>query len=65
MVYKLVRTVVFIKVVRYICIETFVNKRVLLFELYGYMYCYFYVLPEAILYFPINNIVYIIFLQGT
>ena len=33
---------------RYICIETFVHKTSILFELYGHMYCYYNVLPEAI-----------------
>ena len=44
-VYKPLHTAVFIKAVRYICIETFVHKT---FELYGHMYCYYIVLPEAI-----------------
>ena len=30
------------------CIETFVHKTSILFELYGHMYCYYNVLPEAI-----------------
>ena len=38
-VYKPLHTVVFIKAVRYtcICIETFVHKTSILFELYGHM----------------------------
>ena len=32
----------------YICIETFVSKTSILFELYEHMYCYYNVLPEAI-----------------
>ena len=47
-VYKHLHTAVFIKAVRYICIETFVHKSSILFELYGHMYCYYNVLPEAI-----------------
>ena len=47
-VYKPLHTAVFIKEVRYICIETFVHKTFILFELYGHMYCYYNVLPEAI-----------------
>ena len=46
--YKPLRTAVFIKAVRYICIVTFVHKTSILFELYGHMYCYYNVLPEAI-----------------
>ena len=38
----------FVKVVRYICRETFVSKTSILFELYEHMYCYYNVLPEAI-----------------
>ena len=34
--------------VRYICRETFVSKTSILFELYGHMYCYYNVLPEAL-----------------
>ena len=51
---------VFVKVVRYICRETFVSKTSILFELYGhiYIYCYYNVLPEAIF------VVYIIFSSG-
>ena len=30
------------------CIETFVHKTSILFELYGHMYCYYDVLAEAI-----------------
>ena len=44
-VYNPLHTVVFIKAVRYICIETFVHKISILFELYGR---YYNVLPEAI-----------------
>ena len=47
-VYKPLHTVVFIKAVIYICIETFVHKTSILFELYGCMYCYYNVLLEAI-----------------
>ena len=32
----------------YICRETFISKTSILFELYGHMYCYYNVLPEAI-----------------
>ena len=32
----------------FICIETFVHKTSILFELYGHMYYYYNVLPEAI-----------------
>ena len=32
----------------YICRKTFVSKTSILFELYGHMYCYYNVLPEAI-----------------
>ena len=41
-VYKPLHTVVLIKAVRYICIETFVHKTSILFELYGHvllLYC--------------------------
>ena len=47
-VYKRLHTAVFVKVVRYICRETFVSKTSILFELYGHRYCYYNVLPEAI-----------------
>ena len=40
-VYKPLHTVVFIKAVRYICIEAFVHKTSILFLLYGHMYCYY------------------------
>ena len=42
-----------------ICIETFVHKTSILFELYGHMYSHYNVLPEAIF------VVYINFLGGT
>ena len=47
-VYKHLHTAVFIKAVRYICIETLVHKTSILFELYGHMCCQYNVLPEAI-----------------
>ena len=48
----------FVKVVRYICRETFVSKTSILFELYEHMYCYYNVLTEAIF------VVYLIFFPG-
>ena len=46
--FVVVHTAVSVKVVRYICRETFVSKTSILFELYGHMYNYYNVLPEAI-----------------
>ena len=47
LVYKPLHTAVFINAVIYICIETFVHKTSILFELNGHMYCYYNVLSEA------------------